>query len=183
MHILINPQVDPITTLLATEGIQSLVKALPRLSQNPNSIPIRTAIRYGTWLCSNCASTIPVSFHHKIVHTLGGSFKLPHAETHTMILPHSLAFLLPLASDKAKVRLAEILNDTEGDPVRGMNNFYKELNLRKPLKEFGMKEEQIEKGAELFYVNPYIYRREPTKAEVKEIIRRAWSGEEARADL
>ena len=33
-----------------------------------------------------------MGLHHKLCHTLGGSFNLPHAETHTVVLPHALAY-------------------------------------------------------------------------------------------
>ena len=33
--------------------------------------------------------------HHKLCHTLGGTLNLPHAETHTVVLPHVLAFNAP----------------------------------------------------------------------------------------
>ena len=33
-----------------------------------------------------------MGLHHKLCHTLGGSFGLPHAEAHTVVLPHALAY-------------------------------------------------------------------------------------------
>ena len=33
-----------------------------------------------------------MGLHHKLCHTLGGSFNLPHAEVHTVVLPHALAY-------------------------------------------------------------------------------------------
>ena len=33
-----------------------------------------------------------MSLHHKLCHTLGGTFNLPHAETHTVVLPYALAY-------------------------------------------------------------------------------------------
>ena len=31
--------------------------------------------------------------HHKICHVLGGAYDLPHAEMHTVVLPHALALV------------------------------------------------------------------------------------------
>jgi len=33
--------------------------------------------------------------HHKICHVLGGAYDLPHAEMHTVVLPHAVAFNEP----------------------------------------------------------------------------------------
>ena len=33
-----------------------------------------------------------MALHHKFCHVLGGSLDLPHAETHTVVLPHAVAY-------------------------------------------------------------------------------------------
>ena len=40
---------------------------------------------------------VGMALHHKLCHTLGGSLNLPHAETHTVVLPHALAYNAPAA--------------------------------------------------------------------------------------
>ena len=44
---------------------------------------------YGAWLAGACLGMVGMALHHKLCHTLGGSFNLPHAETHTVVLPHA----------------------------------------------------------------------------------------------
>ena len=36
--------------------------------------------------------SVGMALHHKLCHVLGGSFDLPHAETHTVVLPHAIAY-------------------------------------------------------------------------------------------
>ncbi len=36
-----------------------------------------------------------MGLHHKLCHVLGGTFGLPHSETHTVLLPYVLAFTAP----------------------------------------------------------------------------------------
>jgi 4-hydroxy-tetrahydrodipicolinate synthase len=36
-----------------------------------------------------CLGAVGMALHHKLCHTLGGLFNLPHAETHTVVLPHA----------------------------------------------------------------------------------------------
>jgi maleylacetate reductase len=42
--------------------------------------------------CGTVLGQVGMALHHKLCHTLGGSFDLPHAETHAIILPHAIAY-------------------------------------------------------------------------------------------
>jgi len=81
------------------------------------------------------------------------------------------------------LKLAEVLPESEGDAVKGLNVLLGKLGVKRGLKEFGMKEEDVEKAAEIAVSNPYWNPREVESEKIKEVIRRAWAGEEARADL
>ena len=43
-------------------------------------------------LCGTVLGTVGMALHHKLCHTLGGSFDMPHAETHAVMLPHTIGF-------------------------------------------------------------------------------------------
>ena len=47
---------------------------------------------YGAWLAGTVLGAVSIGIHHKLCHTLGGTFNLPHAEVHTVILPHAVEF-------------------------------------------------------------------------------------------
>jgi acetyl-CoA acetyltransferase len=49
--------------------------------------------------------------HHKICHVLGGAYDLPHAETHTVVLPHAVAFNAP-AVPEVMERVVRALGET-----------------------------------------------------------------------
>ncbi len=53
---------------------------------------------YGAWLGGMALGAVGMALHHKLCHTLGGSFNLPHAETHTVMLPHATAYTAPAAA-------------------------------------------------------------------------------------
>lgn len=59
---------------------------------------LSTDALYGAWLCGICLGSVGTALHHKLCHVPGGCFDLPHAETHTIMLPHALAHagVLPL---------------------------------------------------------------------------------------
>lgn len=123
-----------------------------------------------------------MSLHHKLCHTLGGSFNLPHAETHTIVLPHALAYnapSVPLAMEK----LASALPESNGDAVKGLNVLLAKLGVKRALADYGLKEADVDRAAELAVANPYWNPREVEKEPIRELIRRAFAGEDARADI
>lgn len=124
-----------------------------------------------------------MAFHHKLCHTLGGSFNLPHAETHTIVLPHALAYNSKAIPADMLARLADSLPESNGDAVKGLNVLLNKLGVKRALRDYGMKEEDVDKAAEIATSNPYYNPRKIKKDEVREVIRRAVVGQEARADI
>jgi alcohol dehydrogenase class IV len=126
-----------------------------------------------------------MSLHHKLCHVLGGSFGLPHAETHTIVLPHAIAFNKQSTPD-AMNKLAAALPDSDGDAIRGLNILLDRLQVKRSLKEYGMKSADIRKAAEIATSNSYWNPREVSEKDVgliEELIRRCWAGEAAKANL
>ncbi|KAI5797562.1 hypothetical protein EDC01DRAFT_650441 [Geopyxis carbonaria] len=174
---------NPITSLLAAEGISALARALPALAADGSDRAARELALYGAWLCGGCLGSVGMSLHHKLCHTLGGTFNLPHAQTHTIVLPHALAYNLPKLSPAVQKRLADAFPGSDGDAVQGLNKLIGALKVERGLKSYGMKEEDVEKAAEVATSKPYPNPRPVEKEGIREVIRRAWAGEEARADL
>lgn len=174
---------NPIISLLALEGIQALASSLPEIVATPSDVPARQRALYGAWLCGTCLGAVGMALHHKLCHTLGGSFNMPHAETHTVILPHALAYnapKIPQVMDK----LAGVLPGSDGDAIKGLNLLLEKLKVKRGLGDFGFKEEDVDRAADIAVGhNPYWNPRALEKGPVRELLRRAWAGEPARADL
>jgi len=168
--------------LFAIEGTKALAESLPVIVDTPSDTAARLKAQYGAWLCGMCLGSVGMSLHHKLCHTLGGSFNLPHAETHTIVLPHALAYNAPKIPEAMK-KLAEVLPESDGDAIKGLNVLLEKLKVKRGLKEYGMKEEDVDKAAEIAVSNPYWNPRSVEKEPLRETIRRCWAGEEARADL
>ncbi|OBT71363.1 hypothetical protein VF21_09423 [Pseudogymnoascus sp. 05NY08] len=173
---------NPIISLLALEGIKALASALPIIVSSPGDIPARQLALYGAWISGTCLGSVGMSLHHKLCHTLGGSFNMPHAITHTIILPHALAYNGPNIPEVMK-KLAQVLPDSDGDAVKGMNILLNKLQVKRALADYGMKEEDLDRAAEIAVNTPYWNPRPAEKEKVRELLRRAWAGEEARADF
>lgn len=86
------PKADPINAAMAAEGIRALSEGLPLIVENPHGIHGRDLALYGAYLAAVAFASAGSGMHHKICHILGGTFNLPHAQTHATVLPYVLAF-------------------------------------------------------------------------------------------
>ncbi|EFY98026.1 maleylacetate reductase [Metarhizium robertsii ARSEF 23] len=173
---------NPITSTLALEGIKALAAALPQIVRSPESKAPREEALYGAWLCGAVLGSSSMGLHHKLCHVLGGSFALPHAETHTVVLPHALSYNAP-AIPEQMAKLATVFPGSNGDALRGLELLLQELGVPRALKDLGMEEGDIEKATEIAAGNQYPNPRPLEKQWIRELIRRAWAGETAKADL
>jgi alcohol dehydrogenase class IV len=173
---------NPIISLMAVEGTKALAESLPTIVADPQNQAARERAQYGAWLCGVCLGSSAMALHHKLCHTLGGSFNLPHAETHTIVLPHALSYNAPAIPEAMKA-LAEALPGSEGDATKGLNLLLEKLKVKRALKDFGMEESGIDKAADIAVSNQYPNPRSVERDPIRELIRRAWAGESARADL
>jgi maleylacetate reductase len=165
---------NPVISLMAQEGIRTLAHALPIICAQPNDKTARIDALYGAWLSGICLGAVGMALHHKLCHTLGGSFNLPHAETHTVILPHALAYNAPAAPD-AMTRIATALGTP--DPALGLHDLARKLAAPASLREIGMPESGIDQAADLAVRNPYWNPRPIEREAIRELIERAWRGD------
>jgi maleylacetate reductase len=164
---------NPIISLMAVEGIGALTKALPGIVADTEDREARTGALYGAWLCGACLGAVGMALHHKLCHVLGGSFDLPHAQTHTVILPHALAFNSPAIAD-AMSRLKPVLGS---HPARALYDLAGSLRAPRSLRELGMAKRDIEVAVDRAMANPY-WNPRPLEAEaIHALISRAWAGE------
>ncbi|CAH0036604.1 unnamed protein product [Clonostachys rhizophaga] len=173
---------NPIISLLALEGVKALAGALPIIVESPSDVTARTSAQYGAWLCGLCLGSVGMSIHHKLCHTLGGSFGLPHAETHTIVLPHALAYNAPRIPEVME-KLAEVLPESNGDAIHGLNVLLTRLKVQRGLNHFGFEVEDVDKAADIAVSNPYYNPRPIERDLIRELIRRTQAGEDARVDL
>ncbi|HEX2553034.1 MAG TPA: maleylacetate reductase [Microvirga sp.] len=164
---------NPVTALMAEQGIAALSRALPVIVRDPADRAARSDALYGAWLCGVCLGTVGMALHHKLCHTLGGSFGLPHAETHTVILPHAAAYNAPAAPD-AMARVACALG--AGEAARGLYDLAGRLGAPRSLRELGMEEGGVERAADLAVERPYWNPRPVERDAIRDLIARAWAG-------
>lgn len=167
------PDRNPITTMMAIEGIRALKDALPVIINNPRDTAAREKALYGAWLCGTVLGQITMSLHHKICHTLGGSFDTPHAETHSVMLPHTIGFNASAVPD-----LMTSISDIFGGatPGQALYDFAKSIGSPMALKHFGLSEADLDRAAEIATKNPYSNPRPIDRDAIRTLLQDAWSG-------
>lgn len=113
------PGNNPVTSAVALEGVRAISKSLPKVMQQPEDVDARGDLLYGAMLGGMSLGATGSGFHHKLTHILGGRYNLIHADTHSVILPHAVAFNAP-ALPEEMARLAEALGVPGGDPAAAL---------------------------------------------------------------
>ena len=165
---------NPLVSLMAEESLRAFARSLAAIVANPKDVNARADALYGAWLAGTCLGAVGMALHHKLCHVLGGTFDLPHAETHAIILPHAIAYNAPLEPVVMR-KIAEAFG-TE-DPAIGLYDLTGRLGAKRSLKEVGMPEAGIERAVMLATQNPYWNPRKIEPGPIRELLRRAWSGD------
>ncbi|SDG91759.1 maleylacetate reductase [Alteribacillus persepolensis] len=168
---------NPITSLMAEEGIRALHESLGNIVRNPHDMEARSLALYGSWLSGSALASVGMALHHKLCHVLGGTCQLPHAETHTVVLPHALEYNRPDVP-KAIQAVARALQTGEQHVPSKLFTFIKDNGGPTSLEEIGMKKGDIDKAAELATEKAYDNPREVTKEGMKKLLTQAFAGKQ-----
>lgn len=165
---------NPVISMMAEQAISAMGRALPAIVANPGGREARAGALYGAWLCGVCLGSVGMALHHKLCHVVGGSFNLPHADTHTVILPYAMAYNAK-AAPEADHAVARALGGRSG--TQALVDLAKQLGSPNSLKSIGMKEPDIERAADLAVQNPYWNPRPIERNAIRDLIANAWAGD------
>ena len=143
------------------------------LSFSPQDAQGRSDALYGAWLCGTVLASVDMALHHKLCHTLGGSFNLPHAETHTIVLPHALAYNAP-AAHEAVARVGKALGGSSGP--QAVYDLAKDNGAPVALRDIGMKESDLDKACDIAMSNQYPNPRPLERAALRQLLQDAFEG-------
>lgn len=163
---------NPVSTLMALDGLRAFRDSLPVLVKSPRDPDARAEALYGAWLCGTVLGTVGMALHHKICHTLGGSFDTPHAETHAVMLPHTAAF----NAEAAQVELSSAAELFGGSIGGGLWDFAKSNGAPLSLKDFGLTEADLDRAADIATENPYWNPRPIDRTSIRTLLQQAWEG-------
>jgi maleylacetate reductase len=167
------PDANPIISLFAAEGIRALARSLPVVVEEPANLEARADALYGAWLSGAALGATSMGLHHKLCHTLGGSFHLPHAGVHTVVLPHATAFNRSAAPDAMRVVAGALGAD---EAAQGLYDLAVRIGAPVALKEIGMPADGLDRAARLATDNPYDNPRPIDYAGIRQLLEDAYHG-------
>uniref|UniRef100_UPI003F496166 maleylacetate reductase n=1 Tax=Nonomuraea bangladeshensis TaxID=404385 RepID=UPI003F496166 len=164
------PDATRLTDALATEAVDGILRALPEVLADPADPDARGQLQTAAWLAGVCLAQTRMGLHHQLAHVLGGSFDLPHAELHTILLDHVMAYNLPSAPG-ALARLTRLVGP---NPVQVVARLTREYEGPTTLGALGIPLDGLRGIAERVAANPYPNPRPLTADAVLDLLERAW---------
>ncbi|MFK7802609.1 MAG: maleylacetate reductase [Anaerolineae bacterium] len=166
---------NPISSMMAEESIRSLAAGLPLVAQNLSDLKARTDTMYGAWLAAVVLDQVGMALHHKLCHTLGGSFGMPHAEVHTVVLPYAIAYNQSHAPEMVAA-LSRALGCDPADIAGTVQDISRQNGGPVSLKELNFKEENLEEAAQIATQNPYYNPRPVDLAGIRQLLSATYLG-------
>ncbi|MDW3683733.1 maleylacetate reductase [Cupriavidus sp. CV2] len=166
---------NPVTTLMAEDGIRALASGLPEVVTRPHDMAARSACLYGAWLAGSVLGTCAVALHHKLCHTLGGMLNLPHAQTHAIILPHAVQYNAA-AAPHVMARIAAALGSD--DAARGLHQLARRLQVPLALEQLGVRHGDLARVADQALRAPYPNPAPLTRDGILRLLENAFAGVE-----
>ena len=164
---------NPITSLMAADGIRALAQALPVVVREPANRDARSDALYGAWMAGIVLGNTSMGLHHKLCHTLGGTFNLPHADVHTVILPHAIAYNRAHAVEAMR-RVADALGAP--DAAQGIYDLAVSIGAKVSLQSIGMPAEGLDRAADLAVQNEYPNPRPLDRNAIRQLLQDAFDG-------
>ena len=167
------PDANPIASLMAEEGIRALARSLPVVVREPGNVEARSDALYGAWLAGASLGAVAMGLHHKLCHTLGGTFNLPHAETHAIVLPHAAGYNAASAPE-AMARVAAALGESEAPA--GLYALAERIGAPVALRALGLSEAGLDRAADIAAAAPYRNPAPIDRASIRALLQAAWEG-------
>jgi maleylacetate reductase len=167
------PGANPVTSLLAAEGARRLAGGLPGAVADPGDLAARSDALLGAWLAGSALAAAGVGVHHQLCHLLGGAYRLPHAELHAVMLPHSVRFVAPAARPQV-ARLAGALGVE--DAAGGLWDLARRLGTPASLAELGLAEAELDAAAAQAVARVVQAPRRAGVSDLRALLGDAWHG-------
>lgn len=168
---------NPVISLMAEESIRALAQALPKVVDDPQHLDARSQALQGAWLAGICLGSVGMAIHHKLCHTLGGTFNLPHAQAHAIVLPHATHYNREAAAGPLR-RAARALGGEHADEVGGLlYALNQRLGIPLALAEVGFTEAGPAEAARIACASPYYNPRPFEQPAIQALLTRALKGQ------
>ena len=167
------PDANPMVSLMALEAVRILSASLPMVMERPTDPEPRCEALFGAMLAAAALGTGITSLHHRLCHTFGGTFNTPHAETHTVLLPHCVAYNAA-ATSQGTARVAQAMGVTNA--AEGLFDLAARVGAPTALREIGVMESDLDRAVEVALANPVVNAEPVTPSRLRMLLQNAWSG-------
>jgi maleylacetate reductase len=175
VEALYGPGANPITSLMALEGIRAIGRSLPAAVAHGGDLAARTDLLYGAWLAGVALGATGTALHHKVCHALGGTYDLVHGDVNAVMLPHAVAYNTPGAASEMR-RVAEALGATDGDAAAALHQLAVAIGAPTRLEAIGMPYDGLDEAAERTVADTTVNPVPVTVEAVRAMLERAWRG-------
>jgi maleylacetate reductase len=179
VEALYGPGHNPITSLMALEGIRAIGRSLPAAVADGGQLDARTDLLYGAWLAGVSLGATGTALHHKVCHALGGTYDLVHGDVNAVMLPHAVAYNAPGAPDDM-ARVAEALGADGGDAAGALYDLAVAIGAPTSLESIGMPYDGLDEAADRTAADTTVNPVPVTPEAVRSMLERAWHGERPR---
>ncbi len=169
------PCANPVTTMLAAEGVAVLADSLPAVvaGEKGTGDPAAAAL-YGSYLAGVALNTAGVGLHHKTCHVLGGMFDLDHGKMNAVVLGHAVAYNAPM--------IPEVLDRLEAalginDAPMALFKLAERIGAPTSLRSIGMPADGIEPAVDRIVEEAEANIRAPERAGIRAMLTRAFHGD------
>ena len=154
------------TDLIALEGIQLVVKNLPKAVKNPEDSSARQNMMLASMYGGVVDSNAGLGVDHVIAHLLGAWYGIPHGQACAILLPASIGF----NAESQKNKVENILNIFKKPyPDEALRSFINDLGIVCSLSEVNVPKADIPKIADKAYENQTALSFNPRQLTVKDI--------------
>jgi alcohol dehydrogenase class IV len=157
VEALTSVQREPVADALAMHAIRLLNKYLPQCIKNGSDLTARGQVQLAATMAGWAFGNAMVGVVHAMAHSIGAISHVPHGIANGILLPHCMEFNLPDAQDQY-AEIAQAMNVYEKGSttkqaseaaVKAVFDLTKKIGHPQKLSEFGVKEENIIKAADL----------------------------------
>ena len=166
-------QRNPVTSLIAMEGLRALRSGLERVVADRIDLVGRTSLLYGAFLGGAALGGVGMAIHHKICHVLGGTYGLSHGDANAVILPHVVA-ANARSEPEVMAGIAEALG--VADPAGGLYDMGVGAGAPSSLSDLGLYEHDLERAAGLVLENPGYNPRPVERGWIRQLLGDAFLG-------
>lgn len=167
------PDVTQEVKAAAIEGIEIFSAGLRGIADNFMNPEAREKLLRGSMLCGFALSNSTMGIHHKICHTLGGMFELPHAQMHSAVLPWAVQY----NQEFAREQLNDVAKALKAQSAAiGLWTLAKDIGAEISLKNIGYPIKESEKVADVIETATFANPRPFDRNAVVDLLSKAYEG-------